>query len=887
MRRLLFRPLALLTDPALADSILGDLEEIRQRDSKTDSRATLKFWHAALGVLGYALRVRTYEALAALWRSVGGGRGAGGDLRHALRTWRRTRGFACAAILLLALGIGANTAVYSIVRGVMLRPLPYERPEELVFLWGSTRTGPDNSHNIMTGTHVVEIARHQTTLQSLAAFESWEIGLDGSIDLLSPDGSERLRGAEVTPNFFELLGVDAASGRTFGSSDTEAAPIAVISHALWQRRFGGDPRVVGTLISIAGGRQSRSRPAYTIVGVLPSGFRFTYPEETEIYLLKPWTAIRSGRSLEYAMIARLRPGTTAAQAQAELTIVAQNILRTYRIPAQYLEAALKREAIMAEPVTDHLVAEVRPGLRILSAVAGLVLLIACVNVGLLLVSRTIDRTGELAVRAALGAGPARIVRLLLVEGFLLALTGGAAGVALAWSVQPLLRALTPAVAPRADQIAVDGGVLLFALAATGVTALVCGLTPGLLVMRRDLLSAVRRAGVSTTADRGLAAVRMAIVGLQVAVVIVLLVGAGLLLHSFWRLQTVPLGFDAGDVLTFETRLLNPKYRQPGRLAAFERELLARVRQLPAVESASVSTAVPMRGVDFIWSIGPKGGRPRWGYARTVDPSYFEIMRIPLLRGRLFTEVDGPGAPRVIVVSESYGRAHFGWEDPIGRRLMLDDDKEAEIIGVVGDVRYSSVDRAAAQSFYVPRSQNPVELICLLVRPQPGMRAGVAASLRAVVRSIDPEQPIQGLTTVGDLVAASTADRRFYAISTAAFALVALLLAIAGVFGVVSRCVTERRREIAIRVALGADATSVIRLVTTYGLLPVVLGCLAGLLGAQASSTGLQSLLYEITPADPATYSAAAGLLLLVALAACLIPAVRAVRIPPMAVLKSE
>ena len=295
----------------------------------------------------------------------------------------------------------------------------------------------------------------------------------------------------------------------------------------------------------------------------------------------------------------------------------------------------------------------------------------------------------------------------------------------------------------------------------------------------------------------------------------------------------------------------------------------------------------MRGVDFIWSIGPKGARPRWGYARTVDPSYFDIMRIPLLRGRLFTEADGPGSPRVIVVSESYGRVHFGREDPIGRTLIVRDDQEPEIIGVVGDVRYSSVDRGAAQAFYLPRAQNPVELICLLVRPQPGMRPQVAAALRDVVGSIDPDQPVEGLTTIGDLVSASTADRRFYAVSTGAFAAVALLLAVAGVFGVVSRSVTERRREIAIRVALGADTGNVLRIVITYGLLPVVLGCLAGLLGAQASSSWLQSLLYEITPADPTTYATAAGLILLVGLAACLIPAIRAVRVPPMAVLKSD
>ena len=887
MRHLLVHPLALLTDPALADSILGDLEELRRRHSRgSRARAALRFWRAALGVIVYALRVRVREAVATLLRSAGGSRGAGGDLHHAFRTLRRNRGFAGAAIVLLALGIGANTAVYSIVRGVMLRPLPYERPEELVFLWGSTQTGPDNSHNIMTGTHVIEIGRHQTTLESYAVFEAWNIGLDADIDLLRPDGSDRLRGAQVTPNFFELLGVRTPMGRTFGSSDTDAAPVAIISHGLWQRRFAGDLRVIGTQIWIAGGRESRARPPFTIVGVLPSDFRFTYPDETEIYLLKPWSQLRPVRALEYGMIARLRDGVTPDQAQAELTVIKQNVLRSYGLPAERLQSALKREAVMAEPMTDHLVAEVRPGLTVLSAVAGLVLLIACVNLGLLMMSRTVDRGGELAVRAALGAGPKRLMRLLVIEGSVLAALGGAAGVALAFAAQPALRTLMPAVVPRADQIGIDSGVLLFALGATLVTALVCGLTPGVIVMRRDLLGAVRRASNSATADRSLALLRMGVVGVQVAVVIVLLIGAGLLLHSFWRLQNVHLGFQAEDVLTFETRLLNPKYRQRGSKAAFQDELLARVRQVPGVRAAGTATAVPMRGVDFITIFRRPGGPTRWGNGRVVDPAYFDIMGIPLLRGRLLNETDTAGAPRVLVVSESYARAHFGTDDVVGRRL-LDETTELEIVGVVADVRYADVAREATPAFYSPSAQSPSELICLLVRPQPGMRAQVAAALRDVVRSIDPEQPIEGLTTIGEIVAQSTADRRFYAVSTGAFAAVALLLAVAGLFGVVSRSVAERRREIAIRVALGADTRTVLRLVLTYGLAPVVLGCLTGLLVAQATSRSLEALLFEITPADPTAYSVASGAVLLVALAACLVPAFRAIRIQPMAILRND
>jgi putative ABC transport system permease protein len=885
VRRLLFRPLAWLTDRALADAMLGDLEELRARRAR-ESRvaATLHFWRAALGLLLYALGSRLSEGWRAFRQAPFGG--SNGDIRHALRTLRRNPAFAAAAVVLLALGIGANTAVYSVVRAVMLKPLPYDRPEDVVLLWGSTNIGPSHEHRILTGTHVTEIVRHNTTLESVAAFKSWETGLEAKIDLQRPDGTERLRGAEVTPNFFELLGVRAARGRAFSSNDTALTPIAVISHGLWLRRFGSDPAVVGAQISIAGGRQSRDRPDVTIIGVLPADFRFTYPMETEIYLLKPWGDIRPGRSLEYGLVGRLRPGVSSAASQAELTVLAQNIIRGYGFPPEHLDAALSRAAIMVEPAADHLVAQVRTGLTVLAGVAGLVLVIACVNIGLLFMSRTIDRTAELAVRAALGAGAGRIARLLLMEGVVLALVGGAGAVALTWVAQPIVRTLMPEVTPRADQIAIDAGVLLFAAVATLVTGLVAGVTPWLILLRRDLLTTIRRAGRTSTADRGLLAIRSAIVGLQVAAVIVLLVGAGLLLHSFWRLQSVPLGFEADDVLTLETRLLNPKYRSLERISAFEEELLARVRQLPGVSAAGLSTAVPMRGVDFISHLGPKGRRTQWGYARHVDAAYFEIMRIPLVRGRVFSSGDRPGAPRVMVVSESYAVAHFGQEDPIGRRLMLGKE-EIEIVGVVRDVRYASVDREAGRAFYLPRAQNPAELICLLVRPQPGMQAEVAAALGDVVRRIDPEQPIQGLTTIGDLVSASTADRRFYAVSTIAFAGVALLLAVGGVFGVVSRSVAERRREIAIRMAIGADSRNVLRMVVVDGLLPVVIGCLVGLLVAHAAARSIEALLFEITPADPVTFGVSAALVLLVALTACLAPALRVSRMAPMATLKTD
>ena len=885
MRRLLFRSLASLTDAPLADSMLGDLEEMRaRRAGRAPVVAIVMFWRAALGLVLYAVASRLRDGLRA-FRHVP--LGSGGDLRQAVRSVRRNPGFAAAAIVLLALGIGANTAVFSVVHGVVLRPLPYEDPERLAYLWGGTETNSGNRHSILTGSHVHEIARHSTFFESYAVTMPWDTTLTGKVDLLRDDQSDRLRGAFVTPNFFELLGVRAVLGRTFASSDDEAVPVAVISGGLWKRRFGMDPAVIGSQIRLAPGSTSRDQPPFTVVGVLPDDVRFTYPRDTEVYLLLPWAQIKAARALEYTMIARLRPGVTTGQAQAELTTFLRNVTRGYdNVPPEYMPTLLDQTRGLVEPLQHHVAAEVRPGLMLLAAIAALVLLIACVNLGLLMLARTTDRAGELAVRAALGAGRSRILRLLTVEGLVLAVIGGMLGVALAAGSLPVVRSLLPAIVPRTEDIRLDVTVLVFGMVVTGLTAVICGTLPGLIASRRDLLAVIRRSGITATRTRRAGILRSGVVALQVAVVLVLLVGAGLLLHSFWKLQAVDLGFDAGDLLTLETRLQNPKYRNLEQVAAFERALLDHVKRLPGVERATLTTAVPMRGVDFRSVIGPVGGPIKPGQMRSVGTEYFELMRIPVLSGRTFTESDTSGARPVMVVSESYGRMHFGDENPIGR-LMSMRGRQVEIVGVVGDVRYAEVARDSEPAFYMPRAQYPLSLVCLLVKPAPGMQASVAEGLRGAVGAVDPEQPAEGLTSVAEIVSQSTADRRFYAAATGAFAALALLLAVAGLFGVVSRSVTERRREIAIRAALGADSRRQLRLLLARGLAPVAIGTLVGLAAAGFGSRLLQAFLFEITPTDPWTYTATSILVLLVAAVACAIPALRAVRVQPMTVLKGD
>ena len=600
----------------------------------------------------------------------------------------------------------------------------------------------------------------------------------------------------------------------------------------------------------------------------------------------PWTTIRAGKALDYQVVARLEPGVEAAQAQAELSAVAKARARAADYPPQYRDEMIRRAAVLVEPLPEHLKSEIRPGVLLLAGVAGLVLLIACVNLGLLVLARAVDRSREFALRGALGAGPWRLVRQLAAEGAALAVAGGAAGTAAAAAAMPVLRWLVPPVVPRGDEIALDFQVLAFSFAATCVTAVVCGLTPAWLALGRRVQPALRLSGGGATASRSLSLVRRTVVSIQVAVVLLLLVGAGLLLHSFWRMQNVDLGFMANDVVTMELRLLNPKYRLPGSIPAFERDLLDRVRAVPGVERASVTTSVPLRGVDFLMVVGPRDRRSRPGHMRSVDPDYFSLMRIPILAGRGFHAGDTDGAARVMIVSQSYGRLHFGDLNPVGRTILFS-EAEVEIVGVAGDVRAADVVREPAPAFYVPRAQSPSELICLVARPAPGARPAVISGIRRTIQALDPEQPVQDITTIAAIIARTTSEERFYALLTGTFAAIALLLAVAGLFGVVSRSVTERRREIAIRVALGADTPSLLRLVFAYGLTPVIFGMLAGLWISIAASKLLQRFLFEVQPTDPPTLAAVSLVLIAVACAACYLPARRAIRVEPMAALKSE
>lgn len=806
------------------------------------------------------------------------------DVRYALRLFAKRPGFTTVALLTLALGVGANTAIFSLARAVLLRPLPYEQPDRLVHVWLERATPVDHSrHGILTGKHLIEWERRSTSFESFAVIESWDHNLGPRMDLFNPHGAERLRGAFVTSNFFELLGVRAAQGRTFDSEDAlRGDNLLVLSDGLWRRRFGADRAIVGSPLDLIAGHRNRAAVRYRVIGVLPAGFRFTYPEETEAWTILPWSQIRPSFALSYQFVARLKNGVEPATAQAELTTMAQDVARAARRPEKYVRDTVA----LVETMPEHLTAAVRPGVLLLVAAAGVVMLIATVNVALLLLALMVARTREISLRTATGATRSRIARQLLVESGMLALAGAVLGVILASVLMPAFRAVVPPMLPRGEEMALDPAVLTFAIIVTVVTAILCGLIPAWHVHRRGLEVSLRQVSSAATGTPGIIVWRRVVVAAQMAVVLVLLVTASLLLHSFWRLQRVDLGFSGEGLVTMEMRLLNPKYRQqPGRRAEFQRAVMERVRALPGVQQASMTSAVPFRGVDFLSVIGLKGERGKGAYRRPVDPEYFALMRIPILAGRGFTAADDANSTPVVVVSRAYARALFGDASPLGRPLDFG-DKEAEIVGMVGDVRHEDVTRAPAPALYLPRAQEPNELMCLVVRPAPGAQ-GVAAAVRATVTAIDPEQPVERVTTLDRIVRENTAEERFYTVMTVSFGAVAVLLALAGLAGVVSRSVTERVREIAIRIALGAEPSRVVRQTVREGLYPVAFGLGAGLLGAWVTARMLQRFLFEVSPVDPLTYSVAIVLLAAAATAACYVPARRATRVEPMLALKEE
>lgn len=805
------------------------------------------------------------------------------DVRLAWRGLRRTPLFLAGIILTLAIGVGANGAVFSILHAVLLQPLPYRDPDRVVMVWNAGAQ-PTNWRRGTTAQRIV--AWHDESkdvFEDLAAFKLWAGNLESQIDLITQAGAERLRGGLVTPNFFTTLGVTAVAGRVF-TADDEAAGVkdlAVLSHGLWQRAFAGDAGVVGRSVTFITGRAQRGPRPLTIVGVLPPTFRFTYPRDTELWVLQPWSEIRNDTVRAFShngAVGRLRPAVTFEQAQARMISVGIP-------PDEASRPVEQRSMTRLERASDWVTGGTRPSLLLLGGVASLLLLITCATVATALFIRQVANRRDLSVRAALGANRSQLVRHALTEGALLVVLGSAAGMLLSVALHPALRAIVPPIVPRADEIGLSIPVVVFALAITGVTVFLSVLAPAWRAGRTDVSATLGRGAGVSSPDRTSARWRSGLLAIESGVAAALLVSAGLLLTSFWRLNRVHLGFDGDNVLTVEMRLLDMRYRPPAALAAFQRDLIDRVRAVPGVIEAGLTSAVPFRGVDFTMSLVRPGAKGRHvANGRFVDAAYFSVMKIPLKSGRMFADTDTAATTKVMVVSESFAKRVFGAADPIGQ--LIDTDDPTTIVGVVGDVRYVGRDLDAAPAVYYPQAQHPRELICLVVRT--ASDAGdLGPAVRRAIAEIDPAIPAMNITTIDRIVSESVADRRFTVTATTAFAAVALLLTVVGIAAVVGRTVVERRRELAIRTALGASRGHLTRLVMQHGLVPAAAGTVIGLGAAFAASTLLERFLFGVTPREPAVYLAVAGLIWSVTILASLVPGRRAGHAVPAALLRTE
>jgi putative ABC transport system permease protein len=806
------------------------------------------------------------------------------DMRYAVRTLLRQLGFAAVAVLTLALGIGANTAIFSVIDAALLRPPPYREPERLVHLWEAKRSRDFEQREASYPDFLDWRAQGSEVFEGLAGYTA------RPFTLTEAGEATRTRGAAVTANFFELLGANAAAGRTFvgGEDGLEGKRVAVISHGLWRRRFGGDPGVVGRAVTLDG-------QAYTVVGVLPADFNFALLGDTEVWTpLTPPPAVAARRYQHWVkVIGRLKQGVTLEGAQAHLATVASRIERDD--PGAHAGVSLR-----AVPLQEEFVGSVRPVLFVLLGAVGFVLLIACTNVANLLLARAAARQKEVAIRTALGASRWRVVRQLLTESVLLSLAGGAAGLVLAlWGVDALV-ALIPASQlmqmPYLQSLSLSREVLLFATGLSLLTGVLFGLTPALSASRADLQGALKEGGRSTV-SRGGRRLRDLLVVAEVALALVLLVGAGLLLKSLVTMLRVDPGFDPRGLLTLRVALPPARYKEGDQATRFYEEALRRVSTVPGVRGAALTSNLPLAGdggtgTPQIVGRSTPDSELTEAHLRTVSANYFEVLGVPLVKGRSFSERDDAKAPPVLLVNKTFAERVFPGEDPLGRRVTFKftGDTQYEIAGVVGDEKVTTLDaRTTPVIYFHSRQDSSFDSAALVLRTDAADPLTLAAAVRGEVRALDPEVPVYAVQTLEQLVAGSrsTFVRRYPAYLTGVFACVALLLALVGIYGVVSYSVAQRTHEIAVRVALGARTRDVLRLVLGHGLLLALGGIALGALGALALTRLISGLLFGVSAADPTVYGLVALLLAAVALLACLVPARRATKVDPIVALRYE
>lgn len=799
------------------------------------------------------------------------------DLRYALRLQLKNPGFTLVAVLALALGIGANSAIFSVVNAVLLRPLPFKDADRLVMLWGTE--SQLNKAPVLIG-EFLDWKEQSRSFEQIAAY------VEDNLTLVTADSPERIKGARVSSNFFDLLNVAPARGRAFLPSEDVPGGnrVVIISHNLWQNRLGSDPAIVGRQIRLNG-------ESYNVVGVLPADFRFI--ESGDLWAPIALSRESGNQKLRYLkVVARLKPGVTQAAAQAEMDSLARSLREQYPDAGQ-------QTGVKVVPLQDEIVGDVRQSLLILFGAVGFVLLIACANVANLLMARATGRRKEIAVRLALGATRARVVRQLLTESVLLALLGGALGLLVAVWGKNLLRAGlsgAPFSSSYIDKIGFDWRVLGFTLVASVLTGVVFGLTPALHATRQDLNESLKREGRGTVIGSRRNPLPGLLVLLEVSVALALLIGAGLMIRSFLRLQSVEPGFNPRNALTMRIVLPTSKYKSGAEQAAFFREVTQRVKALPGVRSVGAINNLPLSktNVNGVFMIEgrepwPPGGEPLAEF-RLITPDYLSAMEIPLLKGRTFSDADNDKAPGVILVNETMARQFWPGEDPLGKRLKLgraeDDFPYLTIVGVVGDVKHFGLDREPRPEVYIPHPQFPAPAMTLVVRTVTGA-ANMAASVRAQVNSVDPYQPVYNVTTLESLLDESVAQPRLYTKMLGAAATIAILLAAVGIYSVIAYSVNQRRHEIAVRMALGAQPGRVLRMVVVQGMIPALGGVFVGLGLALILTRFISAMLFGVSSTDPWTFAGISLLLTVVALLASYIPARKVTQIDPVAILRNE
>jgi len=795
------------------------------------------------------------------------------DIRYGLRMLRKSPGFTTVAVLTLALGIGANTAIFSVVNAVLLRPLQFQNSSRLVWSWGRCSLCDQAA---VSPADFIDYRSQNHSFEYYGAMS----GGDSLFNLAGSDKPLQVKGSMVTAGFFDALGIQPRYGRVFELAEekTKDAQVVILSHHLWQERFGGDPSVIGKTVTL----DDKTR---TVVGVLANDISVL--SQADLWFPAPFQnpGMQSRRSHFLRPVGLLRRGVTMSQAQAELDTIASRLGSEYPVTNAGW-------GLLLEPLQSVLVGSVRPALLVLLAAVGFVLLIACANVASLLLARNTVRQREIVIRTAIGAGRLRLVRQLLTESLLLALAGGAAGIFVANAGVAFLKGLGPEGLPRLDEVNVSGAVLAFTFVTAILTGILFGLGPALKASRRDMVHSLREGGASGD-SRSKHRAHNTLVVAEVALSVVVLIASGLLLNSFWRLMRVHLGFDPANVLTTEVSLVSPRYDDERRRESFFDELQDRIQSAAGAESAGFVSELPLSGEadDTFFTIAehppanPNDNND--ADVRVIDGDYFGAMRIPLLAGRTFERQDSLESRKIVIVNEPFVKKFFPNENPIGKHLKMFEGKPEftarEIVGIVGGNKHFALQESLRPAMFTPGSFLRMNVV---VRSA-GDPAMLTTAVRQAIRAIDPDEATSTFRTMEDVVSRSASGDRFNTLLLGAFGGIALLLTAAGIFGVLSYLVTQRTREIGLRMALGARRVDVLRVIVGNGARLTLFGLCIGVAVAVVVTRWMSSILFDVKPTDPLTFVAVAAVLSVVAFLASYVPARRAMRVDPMVALRHE